>query len=282
MGRLGRQFLTAPTTVAVESGVRHTVFRTKPGTVGYDRKRLRCGLPSRHAPLHGGEEGQHAHARHSRAHHHAVGRRHRRGGRNRPRVPRAHHHGPGGIPRPQPPCSGSHTLGEELAPLSQPRTHTKKVPAPRRKLPEPGASPRSEAPPGTTPSPPGRRPAAVRGPGRIRVSAAVETWADSYNRTHSTCVSQIGRFSNAPSTPPRGPGGPAAADVQPGPTPVAVLAQRGADLQPPSARPTTGCKPSQARAGWTILRRDKPLPEFFDKTWRPSEIEPTTPTHPCP
>jgi|GEM_PF-1604945 len=41
---------------AVESGVRHTVFRTKPGTVGYDSKQSRCGLPSQHPPLHAGEK----------------------------------------------------------------------------------------------------------------------------------------------------------------------------------------------------------------------------------
>ena len=42
--------------VAVEYAVRHTVFRTKPCAVGYDRKQPRCGLPSQHAPLQSGEK----------------------------------------------------------------------------------------------------------------------------------------------------------------------------------------------------------------------------------
>jgi hypothetical protein len=36
--------------------VRHLVLRKKPGTVGYDRKQSRCGLPSQHALLQAWEK----------------------------------------------------------------------------------------------------------------------------------------------------------------------------------------------------------------------------------
>ena len=48
--------MTAPSLTAVESWVRHIVLRKKLGTVGHDRKQLRCGLPSQHAPLNAGEK----------------------------------------------------------------------------------------------------------------------------------------------------------------------------------------------------------------------------------
>jgi hypothetical protein len=58
LGQGRRHIPTVPTMVAkaVESLVRHTVFRMKPGTVGYDNKQSRCGLPSQHLPLHAGEK----------------------------------------------------------------------------------------------------------------------------------------------------------------------------------------------------------------------------------
>src|SRR5450756_578042 len=51
-----RALVTATSVVAVESGVRHLVLRKKPGTVGYDRKQSRCGLPSQHALLQAWEK----------------------------------------------------------------------------------------------------------------------------------------------------------------------------------------------------------------------------------
>src|ERR1035437_907643 len=51
-----RALVTATSVVSVESGVRHLVLRKKPGTVGYDRKQSRCGLPSQHALLQAWEK----------------------------------------------------------------------------------------------------------------------------------------------------------------------------------------------------------------------------------
>jgi hypothetical protein len=42
----------------------------------------------------------------------------------------------------------------------------------------------------------------------------------------------------------------------------------------PRARPTTGSRPSPARGWFILLRLYSPEASFFDKTWRPTEIEP--------
>jgi len=67
-------------------------------------------------PARRAEEGQHAH--HLRTFHHPVVRSRHRCMRDRPGVPGTHCHGSCALQPPQPSGSRSHTLGEELAPLT--------------------------------------------------------------------------------------------------------------------------------------------------------------------
>ena len=60
-------------------------------------------------------------------------------------------------------------------------------------------------------------------------------------------------------------------------TPTAPRPSRSAPSAPPTARRATGSRPTEGKGWFLILRLYSPLASFFDKSWRPSEIEPVPP-----